>query len=209
MKEIVNFRILGRSVNRYQEGNLAGELNECWNNTLILRATLNLKSETWERISRKLFLILFPFREYVKRSFLSTSFIFCNIYYRVCIFRDCRVKASASLQLYLHFLHFGTLSEYERYVWSQEVGTPYCLNIAECQGIYVAYVYGFRRIPVSKQARCLVQVYIRRHTADPEWVRYNTRVYAHACANVNSGISVPLVYVCTKDTCHGIYAIWD
>lgn len=171
------------------------------------------KKWTWERSSRKILLDLISFSwvcEKIVLRFLSTSFIFCNICIlsRLCISRLPR-KASASLQLYLHFLHFGTLSEYERYVRSQEVGTPYCLNIAECQGIYVAYVYGFRRIPVSKQARCLVQVYIRRHTADPEWVRYNTRVYAHACANVNSGISVPLVYVCMKDICYGIYAIWD
>lgn len=80
--------------------------------------------------------------------------------------------------------------------------SPYCLNIVECQGIYIACIYGFVYRLCSKQERCSVpDLYTVRCRADRSLVsdvgRYvYSRVYACARANAN----VSLIYVHERQT---------
>lgn len=85
-----------------------------------------------------------------------------------------------ALSAFLTFWHTIGIHEYVR--GNGEVGAPCRSNIVECQGIYIAYVYGVRRIPLSKQARCLFQACVRR--SDRPVVEWRTLAFVHVHAQM-------------------------
>lgn len=88
-------------------------------------------------------------RENVKRSFhpinkFSSSVIESIYYYaRFSIARRVKRKCSlTALSAFPTFWHAIGIQAACTYMAAGS-GSPYCLNVMECQGIYVAYVYGF------------------------------------------------------------------
>jgi hypothetical protein len=71
--------------------------------------------------------------------------------------------------------YWGTVERYATASWC-------CPNIAECQGIYVAYVYGVlsRRILLSGQARWSSPSYGRSDSFAVDWRVHISFVHVHA-----------------------------